>query len=40
MEDGLRSRVIGQDTALEAICQAVRRARAGLAEQTAPSAPS
>lgn len=36
MEDGLRSRVIGQDTALEAISQAVRRARAGLADQTRP----
>ena len=36
MEDGLRSRVIGQDTALEAISQAVRRARAGLAEETRP----
>ena len=36
MEDGLRSRVIGQDTALEAISQAVRRARAGLADETRP----
>lgn len=36
MEDGLRSRVIGQDEALESIAQAVRRARAGLAEQTRP----
>ena len=36
MEDGLRSRVIGQDTSLEAISQAVRRARAGLADETRP----
>jgi len=36
MEDGLRSRVVGQDAALEAISQAVRRARAGLVEETRP----
>ena len=36
MEDGLRTRVVGQDAALEAISQAVRRARAGLVEETRP----
>ncbi len=36
MEDGLRARVIGQDEALEAIAQSVRRARAGLVEETRP----
>ena len=36
MEDGLKQRVVGQDEALEAISQAVRRARAGLAEETRP----
>ena len=36
MEDRLRERVVGQDGALEAISQAVRRARAGLQETTRP----
>ena len=36
MEDRLRERVVGQDEALEAISQAVRRARAGLQEPTRP----
>jgi ATP-dependent Clp protease ATP-binding subunit ClpB len=36
MEDRLRERVVGQDSALEAISQAVRRARAGLQETTRP----
>ena len=36
MEDGLRARVVGQDDALAAISQAVRRARAGLVEETRP----
>jgi len=36
MEDRLRERVIGQDSALELISQAVRRARAGLQETSRP----
>ncbi|MDA0948105.1 MAG: AAA family ATPase [Planctomycetota bacterium] len=36
MEERLRERVVGQDSALEAISQAVRRARAGLQETTRP----
>jgi ATP-dependent Clp protease ATP-binding subunit ClpB len=36
MEDRLRLRVIGQDRALEAISESVRRARAGLQETTRP----
>ncbi|MEL6903864.1 MAG: AAA family ATPase [Planctomycetota bacterium] len=36
MEEGLKRRVVGQDEALEAISQAVRRARAGLAEESRP----
>jgi len=36
MEDGLRERVIGQDAPLAAIAQAVRRARAGLVEESRP----
>ncbi|MEZ6014863.1 MAG: ATP-dependent chaperone ClpB [Planctomycetota bacterium] len=36
MEDGLHKRVIGQDAAVAAISQAVRRARAGLTEPTRP----
>ena len=36
MEDRLRERVLGQDHALEAISEAVRRARAGLQETTRP----
>jgi ATP-dependent chaperone ClpB len=36
MEDYLRQRVIGQDTAVAAISQAVRRSRAGLQEQNRP----
>jgi ATP-dependent Clp protease ATP-binding subunit ClpB len=36
MEDKLRSRVIGQDDALEAVANAVRRARAGLQDPNRP----
>jgi len=36
MEERLRDRVIGQDRALQAISEAVRRARAGLQETTRP----
>ncbi|MEM9380902.1 MAG: AAA family ATPase, partial [Planctomycetota bacterium] len=36
MEEGLKMRVVGQDDALEAISQAVRRARAGLVEESRP----
>jgi ATP-dependent Clp protease ATP-binding subunit ClpB len=36
MEDGLRHRVIGQDEALEAVANAVRRARAGLQDPNRP----
>ncbi len=36
MEDGLRKRVIGQDEALEAVSNAVRRARAGLQDPNRP----
>ena len=36
MEDGLRARVVGQDPALTAIANAVRRSRAGLSDETRP----
>ncbi|MCP4922707.1 MAG: ATP-dependent chaperone ClpB [bacterium] len=36
MEENLQSRVVGQDTALKAVSQAVRRARAGLQEAGRP----
>jgi ATP-dependent Clp protease ATP-binding subunit ClpB len=36
MEEGLRRRVIGQDEALEAVANAVRRARAGLQDPNRP----
>jgi ATP-dependent Clp protease ATP-binding subunit ClpB len=36
MEERLRARVVGQDHALEAIAECVRRARAGLQETTRP----
>ncbi|MDA0306186.1 MAG: ATP-dependent chaperone ClpB [Proteobacteria bacterium] len=36
MEDGLRARVIGQEEALTAVSDAVRRARAGLQDVTRP----
>jgi len=36
MESGLRDRVIGQDEALEAVANAVRRARAGLQDPNRP----
>ena len=36
MEDSLRGRVVGQDEALEAVSDAVRRARAGLQDPTKP----
>ncbi len=40
MEDRLRQRVVGQDEAILAVSNAVRRARAGLQDPTARSAPS
>ena len=36
MEDNLRTRVVGQDDALTAVSNAVRRARAGLQDETQP----
>ncbi|HYK89605.1 MAG TPA: ATP-dependent chaperone ClpB [Acidobacteriota bacterium] len=36
MEDRLRERVLGQDTALEAVASAIRRARAGLQDARRP----
>ncbi|THH34838.1 ATP-dependent chaperone ClpB [Aliishimia ponticola] len=36
MEDGLHKRVIGQDTAVRAVANAVRRARAGLNDENRP----
>jgi len=36
MEEGLRARVIGQEEALRAVANAVRRARAGLQDQNRP----
>ena len=36
MEDGLHQRVIGQDTAVKAVANAVRRARAGLNDEGRP----
>ena len=36
MEDALRARVVGQDAALEAVSNAVRRARAGLQDPNRP----
>ena len=36
MEDGLRARVVGQDEALEAVSDAVRRSRAGLKDPYRP----
>jgi ATP-dependent Clp protease ATP-binding subunit ClpB len=36
MEDQIKRRVVGQEDAIEAISQAVRRARAGLVEETRP----
>ncbi len=36
MEEGLRKRVVGQDEALEAVSNAVRRARAGLQDPNRP----
>jgi ATP-dependent Clp protease ATP-binding subunit ClpB len=36
MEDGLRRRVVGQDTALTAVANAVRRSRAGLSDENRP----
>jgi ATP-dependent Clp protease ATP-binding subunit ClpB len=36
MEDELRKRVVGQDTALRAVANAVRRARAGLNDENRP----
>ncbi|WP_433611885.1 ATP-dependent chaperone ClpB [Dactylosporangium sp. CA-139114] len=37
MEDSLRSRVIGQDAAIQAVSDAVRRARAGVADPDRPT---
>src|SRR3989344_1221112 len=36
MEEGLRGRVIGQDEAITAVSNAIRRSRAGLSEETRP----
>ena len=36
MEDGLRRRVVGQDPALTAVANAVRRSRAGLSDENRP----
>lgn len=36
MEEAIKTRVIGQDIAVKAVCQAVRRARAGIAEGNRP----
>ena len=36
MESSIKRRVVGQEDAIEAIAQAVRRARAGLVEETRP----
>ena len=36
MEEGLRSRVVGQEEAIEAVANAVRRSRAGLGEERRP----
>ena len=36
MEDALRKRVVGQDSALRAVANAVRRARAGLNDENRP----
>lgn len=36
MEDALRARVIGQDTAIAAVSNAIRRSRAGLSEEGRP----
>ena len=38
MEDHLRKRIIGQETAIEAVSDAIRRARSGLKDPSAPSA--
>ncbi len=40
MEDQLHQRVVGQDEAVSAVSNAVRRARAGLQAHTGLSAPS
>ncbi len=37
MEEGLHARVIGQDTAVKAVANAVRRSRAGLADPNRPN---
>jgi ATP-dependent Clp protease ATP-binding subunit ClpB len=37
MEDGLRRRVVGQDEAVRAVSDAIRRARAGLSDPNRPS---
>ena len=36
MEDTLKSRVIGQDIAVESLCQVVRRSRTGVSSETKP----
>ena len=38
MEESIHSRVVGQDEAVTAVCDAVRRSRAGLADPNRPSA--
>jgi ATP-dependent Clp protease ATP-binding subunit ClpB len=40
MEERLHERVIGQDEAIEAVSNALRRSRAGLSTRTGRSAPS
>ena len=37
MEDSLHMRVVGQDTAIEVVANAVRRSRAGLADENCPN---
>ena len=37
LEDELRARVVGQDEAVKTVCEAVRRARAGLADPNRPN---
>jgi ATP-dependent Clp protease ATP-binding subunit ClpB len=37
MEDKLRERVVGQDAAVKAVCEAVRRARSGLSDPNRPT---
>ena len=36
MEDELKKRIVGQDNAIAAVCQAIRRNRAGLSDERKP----